>query len=213
MFLVNPRETSRACTAGPIFNNRFSLQPSAHYGRATLCRATLCVDTGRTTCDPTVFTISWLIIDISGHSGQPFICSEWTISPQIWISIAIVGLDVYQDEYSTPYLSHRDLCWFLINTKKLLKKLCQTSFTTTTTSSTFSTFSKSLQVGLVLLLLLGASSATWCPDGRTCEGLDSCCTTPDGASACCPPAHVSNPRPYSLHTYSKYYFMYCWTIQ
>ncbi|KAG7282760.1 hypothetical protein CRUP_029968, partial [Coryphaenoides rupestris] len=56
-------------------------------------------------------------------------------------------------------------------------------------SSSIPKINQSPQVGLVLLLL-GASSATSCPDGRTCEGLDSCCTTPDGASACCPPAHA-----------------------
>ncbi|KAJ3607811.1 hypothetical protein NHX12_024862 [Muraenolepis orangiensis] len=38
-------------------------------------------------------------------------------------------------------------------------------------------------VGLVLLVLLGVSSASPCPDGRSCEGSDaSCCTSP--------PAHV-----------------------
>ncbi|KAK0150480.1 Granulin [Merluccius polli] len=45
-------------------------------------------------------------------------------------------------------------------------------------------------VGPVLFLLLAVSSATPCPDGRRCEGSDSCCTDSDGASACCPAANA-----------------------
>lgn len=47
-----------------------------------------------------------------------------------------------------------------------------------------------LQVGFLLLVLLGLSSALICPDGGMCADKNTCCKNPAGEYGCCPLTHA-----------------------
>lgn len=53
---------------------------------------------------------------------------------------------------------------------------------------------QAVQMGVLILALLGLSTALVCPDGGVCEDKNTCCKNTEGGYGCCPLPHVS-PRP------------------